>query len=120
MAALIQAAYPPSYEHPEQMGYVTRIADPRPDLVGDTAAWQQLLVSAADALGEADNLFGVLLGLRCCGAGLVEDEHETWRITHGEMPADDYERDRTTWLMPRKREVADLLRRLARSIPRGV
>jgi len=96
-----------------------RTADPRPDIVSDSAVWQQLLLIAADALGEDDSLFGTLLGFRSCGAALVQDERGNWRITHGEMPLDDYERDRTTWLMSRRREIGELLRRLASAIPPG-
>jgi len=44
----------------------SRTSDPRPDLHADIAAWMQLLVIVAAALGEDDTLFGPLLGLRCC------------------------------------------------------
>jgi hypothetical protein len=94
-----------------------RIDDPRPDLHADSGVWQQPLLIAADALGEDDSLFGTLLGFRSCGAALVQDERGNWRITHGEMPLDDYEHDRTTWLMLRRREIGELLRRLASSPP---
>jgi len=94
-------------------------ADLRPDLHADSAVWQQLLLIAVDVLGEADSLFGVLLGFRCCGAELVEDAHGNWRIAAGEMPLDEYEHDRTTWLMSRRREIGELLRRLTSAIPPG-
>jgi len=87
-------------------------SDPRPDLVDDSAGWQQLLVIAADALDEADVLFGTLLGFRSCGAGLVQDARGNWRIAPGEMSEDEYRQDRETWLMLRRREVGELLRRL--------
>jgi len=69
-------------------------------------------VIAADALREAHNLFGVLLGLRCCGAGLQCAQEGSCRIKAGEMDATEYAADRETWLMPRRREVGELLRRL--------
>ena len=89
-----------------------RTVDPRPDLVGNSATWTQLLVIAADVLGEADNLFGTLHGLRCCGCGLQTQQDDSWRIVRGEMDADEYQVDRERWLMPRRREVDELLRRL--------
>ena len=93
-----------------------RTTDPRPDIVSDSAAWQQLLVIAAEELGVFDELFGVLLGLRACGVGLQRAQDGSWRITAGEMDADEYAVDREPWLMPRKREVAHLLRRLASEV----
>jgi len=86
--------------------------DPRPDITGDTAAWSQLLLIAANALGKDDALFGALHGIRCCGAGLQRAQDGSWRITAGEMASDEYVADREQWLMPRRREVAELLRRL--------
>jgi len=73
-----------------------RTVDPRPDLVADSTAWTELLVIATTVLGEADALLGTLLGL----------------LTAGEMEADEYAADRKQWLMPRRREVGELLRRI--------
>jgi len=85
--------------------------------VNDSGAWSQLLLIAVGALGEDDALFGVLLGLRCCGAGLQTQQDGSWRITAGEMDATEYAADRETWLMPRRREVGELLRRLQSEVP---
>jgi len=94
----------------------SRTVDPRPELHADSAAWTTLLVIAADALGEADALFGVLLGLRCCGCGLQTQQDGSWRIVRGEMDADEYQVDRERWLLPERARVAELLRRLASEV----
>lgn len=75
---------------------ISKQDDPRPDLVGDTAAWTQLLVIAATVLGEDDNLFGALHGLRCCGCGLQRAQDGAWRIVAGQMDAAEYQADRET------------------------
>ena len=81
-----------------------RTADPRTDIVNDSAAWSQLLLIAVGALGEDDALFGVLLGLRACGAGLQCAPDGAWRITAGEM---DSGRDGQPGVRGRSRTVAD-------------
>ncbi len=86
-------------------------SDPRPDLAADSAPWSLLLALSYDADGDNPaGAFGVLHGLRCVGVGLERDERGRWRLVAGET--DDYEQIRETWLMPRRREIGELLRRL--------
>ncbi len=88
-------------------------SDPRPDIADGTTAWSLLLGIAFDADGaEPNGCFGVLHGLRCCGAGLERDERGRWKVTAGEMDATEYAADRDAWLMPRRTAVGELLRRL--------
>ena len=89
----------------------TWATDPRPDLIADSAAWSQLLSIIWDVTG-GDTLSGALHGLRCCGAGLQRAQDDSWRIAAREMDPDEYQADREQWLMPRRKEVAELLRRL--------
>jgi hypothetical protein len=87
--------------------------DPRPDLVGDSAAWSLLLSAAFDADGDIPTgCFGVLHGLRCIGVGLECDERGRWRLAAGEVESAEYDEIRDVWLMPRKRELGELLRRM--------
>jgi len=87
------------------------VSDPRPDLGADSAPWSLLLDIAFDADGDNPRgAFGVLHGLRCVGVGLERDERGRWRLVAGET--DDYDEIRETWLMPRRREIGELLRRL--------
>jgi len=86
-------------------------SDPRPDIAADTTAWSLLLALAYDADGgDPRGAFGVLHGLRCVGVGLERDARGRWRLVAGET--DDYDEIRETWLMPIRREVGELLRRL--------
>ncbi len=86
-------------------------SDPRPDIVADSATWTILLGIAFDADGgNPRGAFGVLHGLRCVGVGLERDARSRWRLVAGET--DDYDEIRETWLMPRRREIGELLRRL--------
>lgn len=85
--------------------------DPRSDIDADTAPWSLLLGIAFDADGDDPRgVFGVLHGLRCVGVGLERDERGRWKLVAGE--ADDYDEIRETWLLPRRREIGELLRRL--------
>jgi len=87
------------------------VSDPRPDIAADSASWSLLLGIAYDADGDNPRgAFGVLHGLRCIGVGLERDARGRWRLTAGE--ADDYDEIRATWLMPIRREVGELMRRL--------
>lgn len=83
--------------------------DPRPDLAADSDAWAWLLgvvypVDGRDPFG----IFGRLLGLRCWGAGLIE-EGGRLRIAGGEMDADEYQRLRADELVPRADDVTAAL-----------
>ena len=89
------------------------VSDPRPDIVADSAPWSLLLALAYDADGDDPRgAFGVLHGLRCIGAGLERDERGRWRLVAGEVDQSEYEAIRGVWLMPIRREVGELLRRL--------
>jgi len=89
------------------------VSDPRPDIVADSAPWSLLLALAYDADGDDPRgAFGVLHGLRCIGAGLERDERGRWRLVVGEVDASEYEAIRGVWLMPQRREIGELLRRL--------
>ncbi len=91
------------------------LADPRGDLA-DGPLYGRLLATAYALDGDdPTGTFGVLHGLRCCGARLALDFGRA-RIVAGEMGRDEYAADRARWLLPR----ADELRRLltAVSVPR--
>jgi hypothetical protein len=87
--------------------------DPRPDLAADSAAWSHLLRLAFDTDGHDPlGCYGVLDGLRCCGAGLERTERGGWKLVAGAMDPNEYAADRERWLISRRREIAELLRRL--------
>ena len=87
-----------------------RILDPRPELGDDSHRWEKLL-TLAYALPEEtmeNSLYGALLGLRCMGAKILPINGGLM-ITHGEMDPDSYRRDRETYLMPHKADLARLM-----------
>jgi hypothetical protein len=87
-------------------------ADPRPDLVADHALWLTLLELAYRRDGaDPCGIFGALVGIRCCGAGITSSggERPTWRLTRGEMTAAEWQAIRTKWLMPHLKVLQELL-----------
>jgi len=89
------------------------VADPRPDLANDSALWSHLLALAYDLDGDDPaGLCGALNGLRCCGAALVESAGEV-RLTAGEMADAEYDQMRRQYLLPHKRQLTMLLKRLS-------
>ena len=90
--------------------------DPRPELEHDGAAWGALLALAyAEDGRDPAGVFGVLHGLRCCGAGLAQDERGRYRLGPGEIPPAEYRELREEWLRPRLQAVRALLARLERA-----
>jgi hypothetical protein len=98
--------------------------NPRPDLADDADLWRRLL--AAAALNDDPDIYGVLHGVRCCGARLVKSG-AGYRITPpaaedgplsyhlpdpetGEIGS--WETDRREWLLPRRAVLTTLLRQL--------
>jgi hypothetical protein len=79
--------------------------DPRPDLADDTAQWERLLERARQ---ESWPLYGILHGLRACGARLHRGR-TTWMIV-STLP--EYARDRQ-WLIAYQALVTRLLRDMA-------
>ncbi|MDQ3549089.1 MAG: hypothetical protein M3439_09750 [Chloroflexota bacterium] len=92
------------------------VSDPRPDIAADSAPWSLLLGLAYDADGDNPRgAFGVLHGLRCVGVGLERDARRRWRLVAGDVDKSEYEAIRGVWLMPQRREIGELLRRLERT-----
>jgi hypothetical protein len=88
------------------------IADPRPDLAGDSARWARLLALAYDRDGQDPRgLFGALHGLRCCGAGLAATDDGA-RLVPGELAAEEYAAEREEWLVAHAAALTALLRAL--------
>lgn len=83
--------------------------DPRPELHADHALWATLLPLAHG--GCSWEVFGILQGLRCMGAGLVERNGrvELWR---GKMAQAEYDADRAQYLAPNAAEVVAVLGRV--------
>jgi hypothetical protein len=89
------------------------VADPRPDLSGDSALWSRLLALAYDVDGDDPaGLCGILNGLRCYGAALVESAGQV-RLAAGEMTAAEYDQERRQYLVPHKNTLTMLLKRLS-------
>jgi hypothetical protein len=87
------------------------IADPRPDLAGDSALWQRLLSLAYERDGEEPaGLFGALHGLRCCGAALATQGGRV-RLSAGEL-GDEYRALRRAYLLPHTAALRALLQAL--------
>jgi len=99
--------------------------EPRPDLTEDSDLWQQLLSQAFTQDGEnLDGAYGVLHGLRCCGARLEWRLDGHLYLTDCRLPglpseqpgtgtgcyAGDWAADRQMWLMPLRSEVTGLIR----------
>ncbi len=88
--------------------------DPRPDLADDSPAWQRLLSLSWPIDGEdAHGLYGVLCGLRCCGAHLFRQDGD-WRLSRGRIPPAEYSAIREEYLLPHQEELVTLLRALGR------
>lgn len=89
-----------------------KISDPRPELTEDSHRWERLLTMAY-ALPEEDmdGVYGTLLGFRCLGARIFQINGK-YTITHGEIDAEQYKRDRETYLLPVAGKVAALMARL--------
>ena len=86
-------------------------SDPRPDLDEDAGLWAILLGLAYDVDGEdPGGLAAALNGFRCMGARL-ELRNGSARLTAGAMATYDVDRDR--WLVPHRRTLSALLRRVA-------
>lgn len=96
--------------------------DPRPDLIGDRHRWWVLLQAAYRLDGESNNsLFGVLVGLRGCGARLEiagppnwhlgpEGPLPNWRLVKGEeMTEAEYADYRERYLVPHRAALTRLL-----------
>ena len=85
--------------------------DPRPDLDEDAGLWAILLGLAYDVDGEdPGGLAAALNGFRCMGARL-ELRNGTARLSAGDMLT--YAGDRVRWLVPHRRTLSALLRRVA-------
>ena len=82
-----------------------RDSDPRDDLAADTIAWSRLLRLA---YAQGDDLGPTLKGFRAMGAGLAFSLGN-WRLTQGEISAEDYAEWRAAYLLPVGRRVMALL-----------
>jgi len=94
-----------------------RLVDPRADLEKDHLLWVTVL-GVAEAKSNAQHEPAMTLeGLRCLGAELVLAEGAL-RISQGrEMDAAEYKAVRTTWLMPYKGAIVDILAAAAKELP---
>lgn len=91
--------------------------EPRPDLTADNADWKRLLrLAYAKSGDDPDGVFGVLHGVRCCGARL-ERQRGKWRILPPAEGTDDAEWEdlRQRWLTPHRETIAELLTQLGSS-----
>jgi hypothetical protein len=88
-------------------------ADPRPDLAADHARWMVLLRDAYQMDGaDPDGVFGVLHGIRCCGATIVPGSRGPgWKLEPGEIPASEWETIRQSYLLPHLPQIRKLLAR---------
>jgi hypothetical protein len=104
-----------------------RTADPRLDLVSDSARWGTLLALAHDHdADDPQGLYVALLAMRCCGARLVH-EGGHWLILP--RPSDsgtdeiheaaetEMEHDKRRWLMPHRDALLGLLSALSTHRP---
>ena len=83
--------------------------DPRPELIEDHERWEVLLLIAERSCIGDRALVNILHGTRCLGAGLAIDDKGLLRIVPGEILAAEYEALKVKWLVPRLREIADVL-----------
>ncbi len=86
--------------------------DPRPDLEVDHGYWVALLTSAKL---KSQDVFGVLHGLRCGGAGLVRDRITGLRIVPGEWVAGRYNECKTKYLRPNVQTIKSLLAKASKT-----
>ena len=84
--------------------------DPRPDLVEDTGLWVRLLTLAYDVDGDKDGLACALNGFRALGARLGVRDGSA-RLLPGDV--EEYDALRGRWLLPHRRTLTALLRRVA-------
>lgn len=91
----------------QQAGNV--LADPRPDLRGDSWLWERLLPWSYGADGlEAESLFGAVSGFRSGGARL-EFDGQAVRFVPGDWPAEEYRALRDRYLLPHAARLNKLL-----------
>ncbi len=83
--------------------------DPRPDLDKDHGWWVALLLAAKQRGRDDQDVFGILHGLRCGGAGLVRDRRTGLRIIPGEWDAGRYDEYKHKYLRPNIDTIKDLL-----------
>ena len=85
------------------------MVDPRPDLTRDAALWKVVFAAAAD---DSD-LFGLLHGLRCGGAKIVQRPDNSLKIVYRPLlPGWDEGELVTNWLMPRRKKITRLFRQV--------
>lgn len=83
--------------------------DPRPDLDKDHGYWVALLLAAKQRGRDDQDVFGILHGLRCGGAGLQKDRITGLRIIPGEWDAGRYDEYKHKYLRPNIDTIKDLL-----------
>lgn len=86
--------------------------DPRPDLDQDHGYWVALLTLAKR---KSQDVFGILHGLRCGGAGLQKDRISGLRIVPGEWQAVEYDEYKQKYLRPNIEAIKDLLIRASKT-----
>lgn len=89
--------------------------DPRPDLEKDHGYWVALLLAAKQRGRDDQDVFGILHGLRCGGAGLVRDRRTGLRIVSGEWEQAKYVEYRDKYLRPNIDTIKDLLTRASKT-----
>lgn len=97
------------------MSDVTRL-DPRPDLAEDHASWVAVLAAALEFdphPGTEASVHGLLHGLRCAGARLMETERDGrafYRVDYRPVVADGWSEDelRAAWLGPAREPIIEV------------
>lgn len=97
------------------------LADPRPDLAEDHDAWSAVLAEAErwdPAAGTERSLAGILHGLRCGGARLMETERDGrafYRIDYRPVVAYGWSEDelRSAWLGPARASIIEVFQAAA-------
>lgn len=91
--------------------------DPRPDIVQDTRQWNSLLKALFVEDGEkADGLFGLVHGMRCCGARIVPDAKFRYVLKPGEIGGKEWNGDQAATSEPQKSGFRGLLKPWAAQI----
>ncbi|MHB8171247.1 MAG: hypothetical protein ACYDG6_06860 [Thermincolia bacterium] len=78
--------------------------DPRPDLQDDHELWVYTLKNAKEKYHET---YGVLHGLRCCGAKL-EETKLSLKLLPGNISATDWDAWKPKWLAPIREKLKEL------------
>lgn len=86
-----------------------QVKDPRPDLESDSELWLMVLAGALELYPNNQQIYGILHGVRCGGASLVENSTSTGlRLLPGEWTSVEWEVNKRRYLDGIKEQIKEV------------